>query len=129
MERQFEDWFREEAAEKGRVIWEASEEDIEGFLAAQRKPIPIPPTVQAPPVRLPDRPTIKPTVELPRVRVTSPTQMAAPFMVPERKATPSVPETKGRARIKLPAGVFESIDDVRRGIIMSEILEPPVSMR
>jgi hypothetical protein len=29
----------------------------------------------------------------------------------------------------MPAGVFEDIDDVRRGIIMSEVLGPPVSMR
>ncbi len=125
MEQEFEDWFREEAEEKGQVIWEASEEDIEQFLAAQRKPIPAPPTVQAPPVRAPRLPRI----ELPRARVMPPAEMAQPRIAPERKAAPRAPERKRHARVELPAGVFEDIDDVRRGIIMSEVLGPPVSMR
>jgi len=127
MEQEFEEWLREEAEEEGRVIWEAPEEDVEEFLAAERKPIPPPPPVQAPPVRLPGLPEIKPTVEPPRVEVTPPPSMAAP---PTARGTRTrAPESEKRARLELPAGVFADMDDVRRGIIMSEILGPPVSMR
>ena|GEM_PF-2708384 len=129
MDQEFEDWFREEAEEKGQVIWEAREDDIEEFLAAQRKPIPVPPTVQAPPARLPGLPEIKPTVEPPRVKVTPPGEMVGRPIAAARRIPARAPERKKRARLEMPAGVFEDMGDVRRGIIMSEILGPPVSMR
>ena len=124
MQREFERWFEEEEAEKGQVLWEASEEDAQEFFSRQRKPVPVasPPliveevkTTVEPTPRAP----IRPTVEAPRV--------VKPRAVPRRRAP--VREMKRPVPVELPPGVLQNMDDVRRGIVMSEILGPPVSMR
>jgi len=124
MDREFHEWFEEEAEEKGQVIWEAPQEDIEKFLVAQRKPVPVPPP--APPVFGQPEPKVEPAPPIP---VQLKVEVTRPPAAKQRKVPARALERRAPRRAVLPVGVFENMDDVRRGIVMSEILGPPVSMR
>ncbi|HIJ75001.1 MAG TPA: hypothetical protein HPP83_12960 [Candidatus Hydrogenedentes bacterium] len=90
--------------------------------ATRREPIP----AQARPVPAPRRP--QPPLETvakpaPRRRPPAPKQRRAAAPRPQPQRVPARPKRAG-ARV-----LFADLDDARRGIVMSEILGPPVSMR
>ena len=135
MDREFEEWFEEEQREEGSVVWEASQEDVEGFLEEPREPVVkvVPPWWAPPepkPVRVPRpvaREAVKRTEEPALVPPTA--EVRRPTMPGAKRIPKPVREKIAPVPAKLAAGVFRDMDDVRRGIIMSEILGPPSAFK
>jgi len=119
----FEQWFEEEQQEDDRVAWEAEREAVAEFLGVRLKPAPLVPPV------IPVVQEVKPkpvpvTVEPKLEEVPRPTSPAAKSKRrPVRTRVARIPADV------LPAGIFRDMDDVRRGIIMSEILGPPTAFK
>ena len=107
----FDQWFVESQQEKG-VAWEAQRDEIGEFLGIKPKPVP----VVAPPMPIVEEVTAEPILE----EVRRPT-----IPVARRKRGP----IQKKAARMLPRGVFGDMGDVRRGIIMSEILGPPKGLQ
>lgn len=114
----FDQWSDEGQQEKG-VAWEAQRDDIAEFLGIKPKPVlvvpppmPIAEEVKREPVRV--EPKLE---EVPRPTIPVARRKREPV---RRRAAPEE---------VLPAGVFRGMDDVRRGIIMSEILGPPKGLQ
>lgn len=135
MDHEFEEWFEEEQREEGSVVWEASEEDVEEFLEEPREPVVkvVPPWWAAPepkPVRVP-RPVAREAVKrTEEPAIVPPTAAVLRVTMPREKRMPKpVREEIAPVPAKLAAGVFRDMDDVRRGIIMSEILGPPSAFK
>lgn len=121
----FEQWFEEGQQEDDKVAWEAEREAVAEFLGIKPKPTPLIPPV------------------IPVVQEVEPRPKPVPVEVepkPEEMQRPTIPAAKSKrrpvrkraARVPadvLPAGIFRDMDDVRRGIIMSEILGPPTGLK
>lgn len=117
--------FEPENVQERRTVWEAQQSQIEEFLGVKREAAPF----VAPPIIIEDvtpevRPRPVPIRQVPaREEVAPPAdKRPTPYHRPVRKA-------KQPAPVELPVGVFQNLDDVRRGIIMSEILGPPTGLK
>jgi hypothetical protein len=116
----FDQWFEEGQQEEG-VAWEAQRDEIAEFLGIKPKPVPVvaPPMPIAEEVK-PEPVRVEPRLEeVPRPRIP----VARRKRVPVRKRAARVPADV------LPPGIFRDMDDVRRGIIVSEILGPPKGLQ
>jgi hypothetical protein len=141
MDRQFEEWFEEEQREEGRVVYEATPEDVEDYLEATSETAPPvvheqvwgpPPSAPRETLRVPPplaREEVRPRIE-PAPPPAAPAVTAPQESLPKRWRMPR-PTRRRVAPVQavLPAGVFQNLDDVRRGIIMSEILGPPTAFK
>ena len=123
VEPQADERYETDDVQDGRVVWQAQQRQIEEFLGVKREP---PAPFAPPPIIVEDvteaRPRPVPVqleAEKPRPRVV---QLKKP---PHRR----VRKMKRPTPVELPGGVFQNLDDVRRGIIMSEILGPPAGLK
>jgi hypothetical protein len=107
----FDQWFAEGQQEKG-VAWEAQRDEVAEFLGIKSKPVPVVP----PPMPVAEEVKLEPILE----EVRRPT-----IPVARRKREP----VRKKAAQIMPTGVFGEMGDVRRGIIMSEILGPPKGLQ
>jgi hypothetical protein len=116
----FDQWFEGGQQEDDRVAWEAEREAVAEFLGVSAPLIPpvIPVVQEVKPKPVPVRVEPKPE-EMQRPTIPA----ARSKRRPARKRAARVPADV------LPAGIFGSMDDVRRGIIMSEILGPPTGLK
>jgi len=112
-----------EGVQEGRAVWEAQQSQIEQFLGVKREPAPFAP----PPIIVED---VMPEAQ-PRPVAVQPDEEVPKPQVAELKKPPRrrVRKMKRPAEVELPVGVFQNLDDVRRGIIMSEILGPPAGLK
>ena len=112
-----------EGVQEERAVWEAQQSQIEQFLGVKREPAPFAP----PPIIVED---VTPEVQ-PRPVAVQPYEEVPKPQVAELKKPPRRPvrKMKRAAPVELPSGVFQNLDDVRRGIIMSEILGPPAGLK
>lgn len=112
-----------EGVQEGRAVWEAQQSQIEGFLGVKREPAPVAP----PPIIVED---VMPEAQPRPVPVQRKEDMPRPDVVQRKKPTRRPARKKERpAGVELSGGVFQNLDDVRRGIIMSEILGPPAGLK
>ena len=112
-----------EDVQEGRAVWEAQQSQIERFLGVKREPAPFAP----PPIIVED---VMPEVQ-PRPVAVQPYEEVPKPQVAELKKPPPrrTRKMKRPAVVELPGGVFQNLDDVRRGIVMSEILGPPAGLK
>jgi hypothetical protein len=124
VEPQADQRYETEYVQDGRVVWQAQKKQIEEFLGVKREP---PAPFAPPPITVEDvTPEVRPRpVPVPR-EAEKPTPRAAQ---PKKPARRRVRKMKPPMPVALPGGVFQNLDDVRRGIIMSEILGPPAGLK
>lgn len=119
-------WFETEDVQEGRTVWDAQQSQIEEFLGVKREPraplAPPPIIVEAPTPKVQPRP-------VPIQQVTAREVVAPPVARPVKPPGRPPRKMERPTPVELPGGVFQNLDDVRRGIIMSEILGPPVGLK
>lgn len=97
-----------------------------------KAPVPVPPTRQAPPRPAPKpvtpaQPSLTPT--LTRSQTLSAKSLRAPVAPTCEAPANRPPQARGKQQRNAACGLVNDLIDVRRGIILSEVLGPPVSMR
>jgi hypothetical protein len=103
------------------LVWEAPQQQVEEFVRRMRERLEVPP----PPVFEERKPPVITVPERPKVAVQPqqpPSVERTKEPKPARKRKTAVPE-------HVPEQIVTNLDEVRRGIILSEILGPPVGLR
>jgi hypothetical protein len=109
-----------EGQPRRKVIVQAPPQPREPAAPPRMRPEQIPPAAR--PIRIPQamKPVPKPALRVPTAPQPAAQRSPAPQPAPARRLQPKA----------VPAGAFfRNVDEIRRGIIVSEILAPPVSLR